>query len=591
MREGASTRRPLRRGARTLAALVVALGAVLPAVWASPFGINAHIPGPTVLDEIEAAGITWVRMDFRWDLLEPSRGRYDWSLYDPVVDAARARGLRIYATLQATPGWATQGAAGAGVPADFGDWADFCYVVAKHFRGRVAAWGMWNEPNLPGFWAGTRDEYIAGILIEGGRAIHAADSTALVAGPDLAHLSSHDWEGWLEDTIRRGSAVLDVVTHHVYPSGSSHTDVTKKLESGGSQPWEDDAVREVLDRVGWLGRPFWLTETGMESGTAGDADQAGFYTNLLADWFRPDRDLSWIDRIFFYEMVDDPAAPHPTYGILGAAPELHRKQAWYAYREFIAGSQVDDGEIIADTLPRYVAPGESVAATVTVRNTGTTTWDAAEGIVLSTFWYGGSLVQGGGDLPDGAVVPPGDTVDFSVVLRAPTLAPWSPPVRRLDLRLKRSGRWWFGTPGSWNVTVGQTPPPVVEAAPVPQQVLRGRAAVFTVEAAGTEPLTYCWQRNGRDIHDSPSFAGAGTSVLLVLGVDEQLVGDYRCVISNGGGEAESAPAPLSLVTVTPRQPAEGPPVQPGARVEGPSGGLSRGSVGGGRGAAGTPRHP
>ncbi len=555
----------LTRGMRRLVALGVVCAALgTPSALATPFGVNAHIPGAAVLDEAEAVGIEWVRMDFRWDLLEPIRGRYDWSLYDPVVDAARARGLRVYATLQATPAWATRGAPGAGVPEDPADWDDFCYEVAAHFRGRVSAWGIWNEPNLPGFWAGTRQEYIDEILLGGGRAVHAADPAALVAGPDLAHLSSRDWEGWLEDCIRQGRAVLDVVTHHVYPSGRSHTDVTKKLQVGGSQPWEDDAVREVLSRAGWSGRPFWLTETGMESGNAGELDQAGFYSNLLADWFRPDRDLSWIDRVFFYEMVDDPAAPHPTFGIVAAPPGLRRKQAWYAYRDFIASSQVDDGEIIADTLPPYLAPGEPVTVTVTVRNTGTTSWDVGDGVALSTYWYGGSLVKAGGGLPAAAVVTPGDTVVFSLVLEAPAITPVGQPVRRLDVRLKRTGKWWFGTPRSWSLAVSPTPPPVVVSSPAGEEVLRGRVAVFSVVAEGASPLSYRWQRNGRDLADSPDFAGAGTQVLLVLGVEQRLAGDFRCVVSNRGGEVVSTSARLALKSVNRRGLAEASPVQRGA---------------------------
>ncbi len=567
-------------GFRTAVAALVCLAGAVQGL-ATPFGVNAHIPGPAVLDEISAAGIEWVRMDFRWDLLEPRRGRFDWSLYDPVVDAARARGLRIYATLQATPTWATSGPPGSGVPVDPTDWSDFCYEVAVHFRGRVDAWGMWNEPNLPGFWAGTREQYIQDILVKGGRAVHAADPAALVAGPDLAHLSSRDWEGWLEDSIKEGGSVLDVVTHHVYPSGGSHTDVTKKLESGGTQSWDDDAVREVLSRAGWSGRPFWLTETGMQSGVAGEADQAGFYTNLLADWFRPDRDLSWVDRIFFYEMVDDPAASSPTYGILGPGPDLRRKPAYYAYQAFITSSQVDDGEIIGDTLPSYLVPGEPVTATVTVRNTGTASWDAAD-VVLGSFWYGGSVIREAGHLAPATVVRPGALAVFTLTLGVPSIDLGGSPVRRLDLRLRRSGKWWFGTPSSWSLAVG-TPPPVVVIPPAHQRLLQGQVAVLTVDAEGKGPLTYRWQRNGQNVFDSPVYAGAGTPVLLVLGVDQELAGDYRCVVGNEGGETASPPASLALVGVSRRSSAAESP------VDGES--VSRSSAAGGRAGGPAPLDP
>src|SRR5215218_2131491 len=90
------------------------------AAEASPFGINVHAPQGTdlaaQLDQVRAAGIGWVRIDFIWAAVEPARGKYDWRIYDAIAAAASARGLKVFATAAYTPAWATDGPAVTGVP-------------------------------------------------------------------------------------------------------------------------------------------------------------------------------------------------------------------------------------------------------------------------------------------------------------------------------------------------------------------------------------------------------------------------------------------------------------------------------------------
>ena len=136
-----------------LTAVVVACAAAT--VSASTFGVNAHVPQDDVVDQIDKAGIGWVRVDFRWSTVEAERDVYDWKRYDALLDRLEARGLRVYAGLGSTPAWATSGSESSGVPDDPNQWQEFCYLAASRYRGRVDAWGLWNEPNLNRFWEGT----------------------------------------------------------------------------------------------------------------------------------------------------------------------------------------------------------------------------------------------------------------------------------------------------------------------------------------------------------------------------------------------------------------------------------------------------
>ena len=359
-------RRPARHGFRPSRALVLAgglavalmlLAAALPAAAApvppppklgdSPYGVNIHAPSGAhlrhLLDEAQAAGIGWVRIDFIWAVVQPQRGTFDWSLYDEIVDEARSRGIEVLAILAYTPGWATDGDAFNGVPRDVEDWRTFCRRAAERYRGRIAAWEIWNEPNLPQFWAGSRAEYRDLILEPAALAIHAADPAAAAGGPGLAHLvsGSRDWYAWLRETLEAKGHLLDFVSHHVYDSHGSRA-VTDKLDDNtlfGDEPGLWDAVNpslaEVLDYVGWSG-PVWLTETGWASNDVGEADQGAFLGGLLGRWFGDGASHHLLDKIFVYELQDDPTPGAAKWGLLAA--DLREKAAYAVYRDFTAAN-------------------------------------------------------------------------------------------------------------------------------------------------------------------------------------------------------------------------------------------------------------
>ncbi len=548
-----------RWAGRRLGAAVFGLAVVMccsPELGASNFGINVHVPPAEVLDRVAQDGIGWVRIDLLWSVVQPAPNRWDWSAYDMLVDEAGQRGLKVLAILQDTPGWATSGSPGTGVP-DPAAWQRFCYRAARRYHGRIRAWELWNEPNLDRFWEGTREEYIDVILLPGGRAIHEADANALVAGPALAHLQSGHWDGWLRDCLAAGRDVLDVASHHLYPSNCSHTTVTKALDRGGSYPWDPPSVKKVLQEAGWFGRPFWLTETGMDSERCWQHDQAGFYTNLLRDWFRTDRDMSWMDRIFFYEIMDAPA--DPGWGILGFFPGLEPKDAYFAYGDFIAATPVDDAEVVALRSRLTLRPEDSAVMYVVVKNTGTTTWSTAEGYRLARTYDPFDLVPDPVELPEGSVVPPGGFVSFTVPVTAPAVPPGVDLAAPLRFRLERKGLWRFGNEihatvwissrtDPWPRIDGPSPPPPAEA---------GAEVELRIRVGDPEGLSYTWQRDGVDLEDDGRFAGIHGPVLTIRRMSRDLEGWYRCLVSSGEVfTLSSEPVPVQLGEGEPPLPRE-----------------------------------
>ena len=133
----------------------------------------------TVLDKLASAGVKWVRIDTSWagieDTAKGARNAWYIGMVDFCVNQARARGMNVLITLWMTPGWANGNRGNLVPPTNPQDYADFARWAAGYWRGRVAAWEVWNEPDPnQSFWQGTIDQY-AGLLRASYPAFKAGD--------------------------------------------------------------------------------------------------------------------------------------------------------------------------------------------------------------------------------------------------------------------------------------------------------------------------------------------------------------------------------------------------------------------------------
>lgn len=245
-----------------------------------------------------------VRVDLRWDLValrRPERPRladdpaYDWSHYDAVVAAARARRVRVIFTVWGTPGWAADPSVPASAtfpswsirprrPEDIGDFA--AAAAARYAPRGVRLWEAGNEPNIPlflrpqyrrsgGRWVADSPRVYARMLRAMYRGIKGVDPRATVAGGVTAPVGVPDPQGCPEQPdcritprafVRALNAPgrrppMDAYAHHPYPlrapsdrnfAGASYTDL-----------YNLSFLRADIDRTYLRGRPLWLTEFGI----------------------------------------------------------------------------------------------------------------------------------------------------------------------------------------------------------------------------------------------------------------------------------------------------------------------------------------
>ncbi len=230
-----------------------------------------------VLDKLAAAGATWVRIDTSWSGIENTGkgARNTWyiAMVDFCVNEARARGLNVLVTLWLTPSWANGGRGERVPPTNPQDYADFARWATTYWRGRVAAWEVWNEPDpTQSFWQGTIDEYVE-LLRAAYPAFKAGDPQAQVV---LGGPSSND-DGWIRQVYARGAKdSFDVLATHPY---QGIADAPPERPDDGHRWWFTHlpVVRQVMLDYGDAAKPIWFTEFGWSA----HANQPG-----IPDWLR-----------------------------------------------------------------------------------------------------------------------------------------------------------------------------------------------------------------------------------------------------------------------------------------------------------------
>ena len=121
------------------------------------YGIQVHAPGgdQRSIDAVKDIGFNWVKQQVEWHRHEGSQGQYDFGGLDNLVNQAIASGINVMFSVVKAPGWARPGNTDhsvEGPPADPNTFANFLGAMAAHFRGRVAAYEVWNEQNLHYEW-------------------------------------------------------------------------------------------------------------------------------------------------------------------------------------------------------------------------------------------------------------------------------------------------------------------------------------------------------------------------------------------------------------------------------------------------------
>ncbi len=258
---------------------------------ASLFGMHIHridagTPWPT-------APVPWIRLwdsGVAWKDIQPQRGIWDFSRMDALVLAAQQHQTKLLYTFGITPQWASSqpsqpgnyGPGTAAVPANITDWQNFVAAVAQRYRGKISAYEILNEPNLPGYFTGTVDDQLK-LIASAYETVKTIDPQAIVLSP------GYQGSGFkqLDQLLSMGaSKYFDAIAYHFYQFPAYPETQLQFIQT----------VRAVLNKYS-LTSPMWDTEIGFgptQTFTSDDQQAAYFARTILVHW------IAGVEHVFWY---------------------------------------------------------------------------------------------------------------------------------------------------------------------------------------------------------------------------------------------------------------------------------------------------
>jgi hypothetical protein len=304
-------------------------GSPAPSGITDRFGLNVHHfeYEPEAFPLAAEVRARWVRLAAWWRIMERQPGVIDFGYLDRSVDAALANGLKVLIVFASVPAWANGSQPQLGIidieaakpPNDLQSFPSFATAVATHFRGRVDAYEIWNEPNYKMFWNGKFDDFIDQILIPGAQAVKAADPSAKTLGP-----ATDKKPGLFQRAALKAASHLDVLSCHLYyPEQTADVFIARATDHNES--------------VKGLHKPLWVTELGVDSWVKGNDAQALELTKTLNGL----RALPFLERLFFFQWRDGfwSVPKQKGWGLVSNSLEgFRRKKSFWALQDLVLQS-------------------------------------------------------------------------------------------------------------------------------------------------------------------------------------------------------------------------------------------------------------
>jgi len=307
----------------SLTALVLSTMAVRPLAASHPptrpvsIGVNSNYE----FNLARNANLGWSRLDISWREIQPTSTAWNIGPTNDRVNFALDNGQQVLGILHNVPTWLSSD--GDIPPYSTTEWTAFVRRLALEFRGKIAAYEIWNEPDQKSIskdgigWGRNIDEpplfidFVHAAAVE----IRAQAPGTLVVAP--AFMSRNDSDG-ADNRKRRilqqaeqtfysdgqGSSFIDVISVH-NNAGSTETALTM----GTRLNYENLAY--VWNYAPSLRhRPVWVTEYGWRSNAvteAGQRQRTCEVTKTFSGYLNPasTRLNDWnVSRAFIYTIID-----------------------------------------------------------------------------------------------------------------------------------------------------------------------------------------------------------------------------------------------------------------------------------------------
>lgn len=280
------------------------------ATWEHALALNAHLG--------------WSRVAIGWNRVNPAPGVWDFTWPDSSVNEATANGQQILGILGYPPEWVGGGANANIPPRSTAEWSEFVRRVAQRYRGRIAAYEIWNEPDQKSTgkfgigWGRNIEEpplyvdFVRAAAVE----IRAQAPGTLVVAPAFESRNTGDG---VDNRKRR---ILQQIQAALYPEGPGYSFVnviSVHNNAHDTEPSRTMGVRLNYENLAYVWNhapslrtaPVWVTEYGWRSNYVGEAGQREKICNLtkmytaVSETLYTDLDDWDVRRAFIYTLKGD----------------------------------------------------------------------------------------------------------------------------------------------------------------------------------------------------------------------------------------------------------------------------------------------
>jgi len=290
-------------------------------------------------------GTSWVLNTFYWGSIEPEQGEWNFSGYDTFVDNNRAAGIKVLGVLAYDVGWIHEdGERHNYIPPErLQDFLQFVRNTVEHFRGKVDAWCIWNEPNFH-FWTGTDDEFVE-LSRQAADAVREVDSEVILLGGAFNRGIFGLPEKFIRKLFESGAMdKVDAVAFHPYELNPARSALLY------------DRFRKIVDDYGF-GNKIWVTETGYPTG--------GWYPTKTKENKFPEYviktcvllTVSGCNKIFWYQLFDPVERSNRNsedyFGLVRSTEDYTSKgaEAFRLCAKYLSGTKYHAQESGRDSIP------------------------------------------------------------------------------------------------------------------------------------------------------------------------------------------------------------------------------------------------
>lgn len=261
-------------------------------------------------------GVDIARIPIYWSQCEPRDGEWNWDRSDGAVVTYAAHGVGAFGLIMNTPGWArVHGPKSENPFARLDAWRDFITHLARHYRGRIRYWEVWNEPDID-FFKGTADEYRQ-MLRAAYEAFKAVDPDMQVMTGGFVSLAHHGRkDGMIETVIREDHASFDLLAYHTHGPFKGHF-----------QTELDDRLLPYMRKVLKEPKPVFFTETGMDCRLGEHHQARTLAKKVVFAWSRGAVVYTWFN---LHDMLraEGPRHMGQTYGLYTPYRRNDPKAGW-----------------------------------------------------------------------------------------------------------------------------------------------------------------------------------------------------------------------------------------------------------------------